>query len=386
MPNLTPDDADKSRSRRHAALFDELTLLETGEHPLGGPTESATGRWTESPAWRRLASAGVLRTAATAEFGGLDAPAQELAALCEAAGRADYRGPLLPTLHAMELTGLLADPNDRAELLPSLAAGQLAASLVVDPALCHTPGSDTGSLTSTSDRLNGTVRFVPWAGNAEQLLVLTAIDGSPALVQVPLPNPEVLIRRQDDLARGELYRIDFSGAPLAGARPMWLAAGADLAAVLARARIRLAAYLLGLATGAVEETIDYTNRRKQFGRAVSRFQTVSFRLADLVTQVHGVRLVCGQLASIADGGAPLTQRAAQVLAKAARLAGTAGVEAMQLHGAIGLTEDSPAQRFYRHATVDGLGLGTPAALYRLAGARLAATPAEAPRFACEVSA
>ncbi|HEY4459716.1 MAG TPA: acyl-CoA dehydrogenase family protein [Pseudonocardiaceae bacterium] len=384
MPNLTPDDADKARSRRYAALFDELTRLAAREHPLGGPVEHASGRWVESPAWRRLASAGVLRTAASPEFGGLDAPTPELAALCEAAGRADYRGPLLPTLHAMELAGLLADPNDRAELLPSLAAGQLAAALVVDPALDHTPGSDTGKL--TGDHLKGTVRFVPWAGTAEQLLVLTTIDDRPALVQVPLPNPEVLIRRQDDLARGELYRIDFSGVPLAGARPMWLAAEADLARVLARARLRLAAYLLGLATGTVEETIDYTNRRKQFGRAVSRFQTVSFRLADLVTQVHGVRLVCGQLASLADGAAPLTQRAAQVLAKAARLARTAGVEAMQLHGAIGLTEDSPAQRFYRHSTVDGLGLGTPEALYRLAGARLAAAPAEAPRFACEVSA
>lgn len=382
MPNLTPDDADKARTRRNAALFDELTRLAAGEHPLGGAADPTPGRWVEGPAWRRLASAGVLRTAATPEFGGLDAPTPELAALCEAAGRADYRGPLLPTLHAMELAGQLADPNDRAELLPSLAAGQLAAALVVDPALGYTPGSDTGTLTSSVDRLEGTVRFVPWAGSAEQLLVLTAIDGRPALVQVPLPNQEVLIRRQDDLARGELYRIDFSGAPLAGARPMWLATDPDPA----RARIRLAAYLLGLATGAIEETIDYTNRRKQFGRAVSRFQAVSFRLADLVTQVHGVRLVVGQLASIADGAAPLAQRAAQVLAKAARLARTAGVEAMQLHGAIGLTEDSPAQRFYRHATVDGLGLGTPEALYRLAGARLAAAPAEAPRFACEVPA
>jgi len=365
-------------------LFDELARMQPDEPALGEPLQlpDAAKTWVDSPAWRRLAASGLLRLAAAPDLGGAVAPSPELAAHCEAAGIRDYREPLLPALLMVELANQLAHPADRAEMVAALASGHLSACLVVDPALRFSPGSDVGWLSATvTDEhvaLDGTVRFVHSAGRADQLLVLT---GS-ALLQIPRPNRGVSIRRLDDLGRGDMYEVEFCGADLAGVRTLPLRG--SLGQPLARARLRLASYLVGLATGAVEATIAHTRDRRQFGRSLLQFQGVSFPLADLVSQVHGARLFCRYLASIADGDAPLTQRAAQALAMAARLAKTAGTEAMQLHGAIGLTEANPAQRFYRRAVVHGLLLGTPDALDALAGQRLATDLNEAPRFACDM--
>ncbi|MFB4309602.1 acyl-CoA dehydrogenase family protein [Actinomadura sp. GTD37] len=155
--------------------------------------------------------------------------------------------------------------------------------------------------------------------------------------------------------------------------------------VLARARVRQAAYLLGLAGGACEHAAAYARERRQFGRTLMEFQSIAFTLAQAEIALHAVRLSLDRAAWLADSGGaegtagePATA-AVGTLAQAAETALRVVRQAVQIHGARGMTREAPVHRFYELARTEATRFGSPSPLWREAGARrLRARPTTGP--------
>jgi butyryl-CoA dehydrogenase len=123
-------------------------------------------------------------------------------------------------------------------------------------------------------------------------------------------------------------------------------------------RIGLGALSLGIAEGALNETVAYTSQRKQFGKPVASFQGVHFQLADMATEIEAARHLVYHAAWLLQNGKPFKREAAMAKLFASELAMRATVTAVQLHGAYGYTTEYPVERMMRDAKVCEIGEGT----------------------------
>jgi alkylation response protein AidB-like acyl-CoA dehydrogenase len=159
-------------------------------------------------------------------------------------------------------------------------------------------------------------------------------------------------------------RLSFTGAvgtPLPGST--------DIDRHRDAAFLRHAAFLLGLADAALSLARDHSRRRQQFGRPLIDFQTVSHRLAALAAEAEGLVLLAHEAAWRHDTGLPGGPYPAQTAAAAADHALATTRLAVQLHGARGIVADDPPDVAYRLAATESTRLGTPQALWQLAGLR-----------------
>jgi butyryl-CoA dehydrogenase len=123
-------------------------------------------------------------------------------------------------------------------------------------------------------------------------------------------------------------------------------------------RIGIAAQALGIAQGAIDESVKYVKERKQFGRAIAKFQNTQFQLADMQTKVDAARLLVYRAAAIKDAGQPYSVEAAMAKLFAAETAMEVTTKAVQLHGGYGYTRDYPVERMMRDAKITEIYEGT----------------------------
>jgi short-chain 2-methylacyl-CoA dehydrogenase len=123
-------------------------------------------------------------------------------------------------------------------------------------------------------------------------------------------------------------------------------------------RIGVAAMGVGLAQGALDEALAYAKQRHAFGQAISRFQAIQAKLADMSSEIEAARLLVYKAAREKDTGRSFTLTAAQAKLKTGRLAVRCAEEAVQIHGGYGYIEEYPVCRFYRDAKILTIGEGT----------------------------
>jgi butyryl-CoA dehydrogenase len=123
-------------------------------------------------------------------------------------------------------------------------------------------------------------------------------------------------------------------------------------------RIGVAALSVGLAQGALDQAVQYTATRKQFGRAIAEFQGVHFSLADIATGIEAGRHLVYHAAWLAEHGHPYGKEAAMAKLFCSELAMRATIAAVQLHGGYGYTKDYPVERMMRDAKIGEIGEGT----------------------------
>lgn len=123
-------------------------------------------------------------------------------------------------------------------------------------------------------------------------------------------------------------------------------------------RIGIASQALGIAQGAMDETIKYTKERKQFGKSLSQFQNTQFQMADLYTRVEASRLLVRQAAFKKDKGMPYSMDAAMCKLYAAETAMEVTTKAVQFHGGYGYTREYPVERMMRDAKITEIYEGT----------------------------
>ena len=128
--------------------------------------------------------------------------------------------------------------------------------------------------------------------------------------------------------------------------------------ILDGGRIGVAAMGVGLAQGALDEALAYAKQRQAFGQAISKFQAIQMKIADLSAEIEAARLLTYKAALQKDRGESFTLTAAQAKLKTGRLAVRASEEAVQIHGGYGYIEEYPVCRFYRDAKILTIGEGT----------------------------
>jgi alkylation response protein AidB-like acyl-CoA dehydrogenase len=132
----------------------------------------------------------------------------------------------------------------------------------------------------------------------------------------------------------------------------------DAMRVLDGGRISIAALSLGMARGALDAAVKYATQRKQFGKAISEFQAIQFKLADMATQLDAAWLLTMRAARIKDAGQPVTMEAAMAKLYASEAACRICDEGVQIHGGYGFIKDYPAEQFYRDVKLCTIGEGT----------------------------
>ena len=123
-------------------------------------------------------------------------------------------------------------------------------------------------------------------------------------------------------------------------------------------RIGIAAQAIGIAQGALNETIKYVKDRKQFGRPIAAFQNTQFVIADLQTKIDAARLLVYRAAYLKDTNQSYTSEAAMAKLFAAEVAMETTTKAVQLHGGYGYTRDYPVERMFRDAKITEIYEGT----------------------------
>ncbi|MGW7363585.1 acyl-CoA dehydrogenase family protein [Streptomyces sp. NPDC054841] len=277
--------------------------------------------------WARLAEAGVFALAVPEAYEGVGPLPVELAVAFVELGRHAVPGPVVETAAAAALVTGLADPGPAKRLLPGIAAGEVTATLEL-------PGSGPHAL----DADTATCVLVAEQGKAGEPFRLCIAPGH---------GP---VRASADPAR-RLAVPDDGGEVLA--------AGPDVAAAAARAadwaRLATAAQALGTGLALLERTVTYARQRTQFGAPIGSFQAVKHRLADTLIALEFARpLLFGAALSMA----PADVAAAKVAAGEA--AYTAARTALQLHGAVGYTEELDLAWWLRKARPLRDTWGTPA--------------------------
>ena len=128
--------------------------------------------------------------------------------------------------------------------------------------------------------------------------------------------------------------------------------------VLDGGRISIAALSLGIAKGALDAALKYSKERHQFDQPISNFQGISFKLADMATEIMAAELLTNQAADMKDKGMKMTKEAAMAKYYASEVAVRAANEAVQIFGGYGYTKDFPVEKFYRDAKLCTIGEGT----------------------------
>jgi len=123
-------------------------------------------------------------------------------------------------------------------------------------------------------------------------------------------------------------------------------------------RLSIAAMGLGLAQGAFEMALAYANERKQFGKAISKFQVNAFKLADMATKIELARNLLYKACWLKDVNKPFSKEAAMSKLYCSEIAKEVADEAVQLHGGYGLMKDYDIERFYRDQRLLQIGEGT----------------------------
>jgi hypothetical protein len=128
--------------------------------------------------------------------------------------------------------------------------------------------------------------------------------------------------------------------------------------ILEGGRISIASLSVGLAQGALNAALKYSKERKQFGKELSEFQAIQFKLSDMLTGIESARLLTYRAANMKDKGLPNKKEAAMAKLYASEVAEKAASEAVQILGGYGFIKDYPVEKFYRDVKLLTIGEGT----------------------------
>src|SRR5213593_4699304 len=264
---------------------------------------------------------------------------------------------------------LFGNEEQKREWLPELCSGRrLGAFGLTEPEA----GSDAGNTRTRAVRengswvINGAKQFITNAGTEiSGVVTITARTGDDEISNFIVPNGT------PGYEQGEPYRkmgwnasdtrpLTFTDcrvpeANLLGPRGQGFR---QFLHILDIGRIGVAAMGVGLAQGALDEALAYAKERRAFGQAISKFQAIQAKLADLSTEIEAARLLTYKAAKLKDEGRPFGLTAAQAKLKSGLVALRAVDEAVQIHGGYGYIEEYPVCRFYRDAKILTIGEGS----------------------------
>lgn len=294
--------------------------------------------------WREMSALGLAGVIVPEEFGGAGLGFLALGAVLEEAGRTLVASPLHSSACVAASALMLAGTEaQKAEWLPKIASGEGIATLAVDEGAHHAPGKS--ALKASGGKLSGEKKYVA-DGHIADLFIVAGQEG--ALYLAPA-NAKGLSRRElftaDSRGAADLKFEDVAAEPMNGGVEV-------LDAILDRARIGLAAEMLGQASEAFEITSEYLKTRRQFGQVIGGFQALQHRAAKLFTELELTRsCVLAALDALDRESGNVAEYASLAKARAGETLHHATNEMVQLHGGIGMTDEHDAGLYLKRARV-----------------------------------
>ncbi len=261
--------------------------------------------------------------------------------------------------------------EQKKKYLPKLASGEwLGAFGLTEP----NAGTDASAQQTTAvldgDEwiLNGNKIFITNAGHAHVYVIFAMTDKSlknkgisAFIVEAGTPGFEIGKKELKMGIRGSATaELIFSDCRIPKENLLGKIGGGFAIAMktLDGGRIGIASQALGIAQGALDETVKYTMERKQFGKSISQFQNTQFQMADLKTRVEAARLLVRSAAFRKDSKVPYSADAAMAKLFAAETAMEVTTKAVQFHGGYGYTREYPVERMMRDAKITEIYEGT----------------------------
>ncbi|MEO0405167.1 MAG: acyl-CoA dehydrogenase family protein, partial [Bacteroidota bacterium] len=128
--------------------------------------------------------------------------------------------------------------------------------------------------------------------------------------------------------------------------------------ILDGGRISIGALALGIAKGSLTASTQYSKEREQFGKPISSFQAIAFKLADMATEIEAAEMLLYEAAYLKNNNKPVTKISAMAKYYASEVCVRAATEAVQIFGGYGYTKDFPVEKFYRDSKLCTIGEGT----------------------------
>ena len=318
--------------------------------------DSASGKSFDPAKWAEMGQMGWAGVVIPEEYGGSNFGYQSLALVLEETGRTLTASPLVSTA-LTGATALMLGGSDaqKQEWLPKIAAGEIVTALAVDEGPHHHP--EKTALKAEGGKLTGKKTFVVDGDEADLLIVAARTSGQPGETD----GVSLYLVRGDasGVSRKHLHLVDSRGASeitFDGAQGELLGEegkGWDLLEqTLDRARVGLAAEMLGMASEAFDITLEYLKTRTQFGQVIGAFQALQHRAAKMFTDIETTRSCVEMALEMIDQGAPDVKLLASIAkAKASDLVHRVSNEMVQMHGGIGMTDAHDAGLYLKRARV-----------------------------------
>ncbi|UJL46011.1 acyl-CoA dehydrogenase [Virgibacillus sp. NKC19-16] len=259
--------------------------------------------------------------------------------------------------------------DQKKHYLPKLASGvYLGAFAVTEPGA----GSDVSSMKTTAKKqgdhyiLNGSKVFITNGGAADTYITFARTGEGPNGISgfiVEKDTPGLHIGKKEKkmgLHGSSTVQLNFDQCALHEEQLLGREGdGFQIAmANLNVGRIGIAAQALGIGEAALDHAVSYAKEREQFGKSIAANQGISFKLADMATEVEAAKLLVYNVASMVERNLPCSKEASMAKMYASKTAMNAAIEAVQVHGGYGYTEDYAVERLFRDAKVTEIYEGT----------------------------
>jgi alkylation response protein AidB-like acyl-CoA dehydrogenase len=323
---------------------------------------------------RELGELGFLGIIFPEEYGGAGLGYVEFEIIIEELARVDPSIALSVAAHNGLCTNHLfrfANEEQKKKYIPDLASGKkIGAWALTEPA----SGSDAAGLQTVAEKkndhyiLNGTKNFITHGKYGEIAVVMTITDKnegkkgiSAFILEKGIPGFSAGKKENKlGMRASETSQLIFENCivpkeNLIGEEGMGFIQALQ---ILEGGRISIASLSVGLAQGCLDASIKYSKERKQFGKSISDFQAIQFKLAEIQTNIEAARMLTLRAAYLKDKGIPNRKEAAMAKLFASEIAEKAASEAVQIHGGYGFVKDYPVEKFYRDVKLLTIGEGT----------------------------
>jgi alkylation response protein AidB-like acyl-CoA dehydrogenase len=335
--------------------------------------------WDESqtfpvPVFKELGKLGMMGVLVPEQYGGsglsyfeYSAIIQEIAKVCGSIGLSVAAHNSLCTGHILAF----GSEEQKQRYLPKLATAEwIGAWGLTEP----NTGSDAGNMRTTATKdgddwiLNGTKCWITH-GNSGDVAVVIARTGEPRTRQnstafvVKRGTPGFTAGKKENklgMRASETTEMVFDNCRIPDANRLGNVGEGFTQSmkILDGGRISIAALSLGIAKGAYEASIKYSKERHQFDQPISNFQGISFKLADMATEIMAAELLINNACGLKERREKMTKEAAMAKYYASEVAVRVSTDAVQIFGGYGYTKDFPVEKYYRDSKLCTIGEGT----------------------------
>lgn len=341
--------------------------------------KSRVMEWDESQEFpveifKAMGALGLMGVLVPEEYGGAglsyyeyNAVIQEISKVCGSIGLSLAAHNSLCTGHIM----LFGNKEQKQKYLPKLATAEfIGAWGLTEP----NTGSDAGNMKTVAVKegdewvLNGTKSWITH-GRSGDVAVVIARTGEPrtsgncTAFVVERGTPGFSGGKKENklgMRASETAEMIFDNCRISDAQRLGEVGDGfrQSMKVLDGGRISIAALSLGIARGAYEAAVQYSKERYQFDQPISNFQGISFKLADMATEIEAAELLIQQACDRKNNGLSVTKESAMAKYYASEVAVKVSTDAVQIFGGYGYTKDFPVEKFYRDSKLCTIGEGT----------------------------